>query len=60
MTKTEQSLQVDAIALKREGHARIYEETKDMTREEELAYWQQKDAELRERIARLNLEAADS
>ena len=29
----------DAVALQHEGAQRIYEETKDMTLEQELAYW---------------------
>jgi hypothetical protein len=41
---------IDAIALKREAAERIYEETKDMTREEELEYWHEKDRLLRDRL----------
>ncbi len=38
MKKTEKSF--DCVEMMHEGALRIYEETKDMTREEELAYWQ--------------------
>ena len=37
----------DCVEMKRQGALRIYEETRDMTREEELAYWRKQDEELR-------------
>jgi hypothetical protein len=33
----------DCIKVKHEGTLRIYQETKDLTLEQELAYWQRKD-----------------
>ena len=32
----------DSIAMKRRGAEKIYDPTKDLTLEEELAYWQQR------------------
>ncbi len=40
----------DCVEMKREGARRIYEETKDMTKEEELAYWARKNEECRRRF----------
>lgn len=37
----------DAIEMKRQGALRIYEETKDMSLDQELAYWRKHDEELR-------------
>lgn len=39
----------DCIAMKRRGAEKIYDHTKDLTLEEELAYWQQRTAALRQR-----------
>ncbi len=36
----------DCIASKREGALRIYEKTKDLTLEEELAYWNERSKEM--------------
>jgi hypothetical protein len=35
----------DCVEMKRRGAARIYEETKNMTREQEIEYWRQKSEE---------------
>lgn len=43
----------DCIKDKHRGTLRIYEETKNMTLEEELVYWQRKDQIVRCRQARL-------
>ncbi len=56
----EEKVCIDAIALKREAAERIYEETKDMTREEELAYWQEKSDRLAARIAALKAKDAEA
>ncbi len=37
----------DAIEMKRQGALRIYEETKDMSLDQQLAYWRKHDEELR-------------
>ena len=47
----------DCVEMKRRGAERIYAEIKDMTHEEKLAYWQQRDKEFREEIDRLKKEA---
>ena len=39
----------DCIAMKRRGAEKIYDQTKDLTLEEELAYWQQRTEALRQR-----------
>lgn len=39
----------DCVEMKRRGADRIYEETKDMTLAEELAYWQEATEKLRQR-----------
>jgi len=39
----------DCVEMKREGARRIYEMTKDMTLEQELAFWRRKTAQLRHR-----------
>ena len=41
----------DCIAMKREAAARIYEKTKDMTLEEQVAYWKERTRILREEQA---------
>lgn len=38
---------IDPVEMMHEGALRMYEETKDMTREEELAYWRRKNEEMR-------------
>ncbi len=38
----------DAMEMKRRGAKQIYEITKNMTREQELAYWRERSRELRE------------
>ncbi len=37
----------DCVEMKRRMTGRIYEETKDMTLEEEIAYWRQRNEEFR-------------
>ncbi len=49
--KTKKSF--DCIEMMHEAALRIYEETKDMTEEEELAYWNRKNEEMRQRHPRL-------
>jgi hypothetical protein len=39
----------DCVAMMHRGAARIYEETKNMTIDEEVAYWKEKDAALGKR-----------
>lgn len=41
----------DCVEMKRRGSRRIYERIKNMTREEELAYWRERTALLDKRIA---------
>jgi hypothetical protein len=38
---------LNCVATKRRGAERIYQQIKDMTREEELEFWQQRSSELR-------------
>ena len=40
----------DCVHMKRRGAARVYEKTKDMTLDEEVAYWAQRTEELRRRL----------
>lgn len=40
--------QFDCVALQHRGAKSIYEQTKNMTISEELAYWQQRTVELRQ------------
>ena len=40
--------QFDCVALQHRGAISIYEQTKNMTISEELAYWQQRTIELRQ------------
>jgi len=47
MKQTEKKF--DCVEMKREGARRIYEATKDMTREEELAYWRERGIALRKK-----------
>ena len=50
----------DCVEMKRQGAKRLYENTKDMTPEEELAYWQEQSRRLRDEqkqlLASLNQE----
>ena len=49
----------DCVEMMHEGALRIYEKTKNMTREEELAYWRERDEAARREHPRLReLEAA--
>ena len=51
----------DCVEMMHEGALRIYEETKDMTKEQELAYWQRKNDEARKKCPRMREAAhADS
>ena len=43
----------ECVKLQHRGGARIYEITKDMTREEELAYWAERTEALRRKQAEL-------
>ncbi len=45
MTKRKKAF--DCVELQHRAGEAIYEKTKDMTREEELAYWAERSAELR-------------
>jgi len=51
MKKTKKSF--DCVEMMHEGALRIYEETKDMTEEEELAYWRRQNEEARRKHPRL-------
>ena len=52
MTKKTKSF--DCIEMKRRGAQRIYEATKDMTLEQELAYWRERSRQFREEQERLS------
>jgi hypothetical protein len=39
----------DCVAMKRQGAIRVYEQTKDMTLQEQVAFWKTRSAELRKR-----------
>jgi len=41
----------DCVEMKRKGASRIYEALKDLTPEEEDAYWERRNQEFRERMA---------
>ena len=59
MKKTKKSF--DCVEMMHEGALRIYEETKDMTKEEELAYWRERTEAARREHPRLReLDHADS
>lgn len=59
MMKTKKAF--DCVEMMHEGGLRIYEETKDMTVEEELAYWRRKEEEIRKKYPRMReLEPANS
>jgi hypothetical protein len=51
MKKTEKSF--DCVEMKRAGALRVYEETKDLTAEQEREYWQRKNEEMRKRFPRM-------
>ncbi len=51
MKKTSKSF--DCVEMMHEGALRIHEETKEMTKEEELAYWRRKDEAARREHPRL-------
>lgn len=51
MAKTDKHF--DCVEMMHEGALRIYNETRDMSREEELAYWRRKDEEARKKHPRL-------
>lgn len=53
MKKTEKEF--DCVAMKRAGAARVYETTKDMTPEEELAFWRQKDVEMAQKYPEMRV-----
>ena len=40
----------DCVAMKREGSRLIYEQVKNMTPEQELAWWKAREAESRKRL----------
>ncbi len=40
----------DCVAMKREGAARVYEEVKNMTPEQELAWWKKREAATKRRL----------
>ncbi len=40
---------LDAVEIKRQGSIKIYEATAQMTREQQLAFWQQRTAALKQR-----------
>jgi hypothetical protein len=40
----------DCVEMKRQGRRRVYEQIKNMTPTEELAYWQERTARLNRRI----------
>jgi hypothetical protein len=54
MTKTKSPIRktktLDCVAMQHAGGRRIYEETKGMTVEEEIAYWRPKDAAFARRL----------
>ena len=43
----------DCVEMKRRGSQRIYEATKDMTFEQELAYWRERSRQFREEQERI-------
>lgn len=40
----------DCVEMKRKGAAKIYEQIKDMTPEQELAWWKEREAATKQRI----------
>lgn len=57
MMKKKKKKSFDCVEMMHEAALRIYEETKDMTKEEELAYWRQQNEEARRRHPRLRGES---
>ena len=51
MKKTEKTF--DCVEMMHQGALRIYEEMKNMTREQRLAYWKQKDEEARKKYPQM-------
>ena len=47
--KTKVMKKFDCVAMMHRGAARIYEETKNMTIDEQVAYWKEKDAAFEKR-----------
>ena len=47
----------DCVEMKRRGSQRIYEATKDMTFEQEVAYWRERSRQFREEQERLTKES---
>jgi hypothetical protein len=47
----------DCVEMKRRGAQRIYEATKDMTFEQEVAYWRERSRQFREEQERLTKES---
>jgi hypothetical protein len=43
----------DCVEMKRRGSQRIYEATKDMTHEQQIAYWRERSRQFREEQERL-------
>jgi hypothetical protein len=50
---TEKRKPFDCVEMKRRGSQRIYEVTKDMTAEEEIAYWRERSQRFREEQGQL-------
>ena len=48
----------DCVEMKRRGAQRIYEVTKDMTFEQEVAYWRERSRQFREEQERIVAKAA--
>ena len=40
----------DCVEMKRKGSQRVYEAVKDMTVEEEVEFWRQRTAEMRQKV----------
>ncbi|HPO12979.1 MAG TPA: hypothetical protein PLI09_06005 [Candidatus Hydrogenedentes bacterium] len=57
MKKTEKEF--DCVEMMHAGALRIYEETKDMTNEEEMEYWRRKNEEARQKFPQMR-EAAQA
>jgi hypothetical protein len=48
----------DCVEMKRRGAQRIYEATKDMTLEQEVAYWREQSRQFREEQERIDARTA--
>lgn len=48
----------DCVEMKREAQTRIYEETKDMTPDQEIAYWREKSEAFRRELETAKAAAA--